>query len=1026
MSTIVATTCQVSPSRFSNGTTHDVIINKTDTQHSDVSRTITNASVLTKDSETVIQKDTKLSDSDTNSSDSDSKINGVSMDIDNVTLDLDFENNVVSKNDGLKTSSAINEYDLTNNNLKTTNTDSVVTSFSDNKNVSMKTTNQVTTSVKNDIFSKTNGSSPDEVISARSIIDTTTKTTNITKSGVKVEKVEEKPEIIPIVKPEMQVRTVEDNVNKSTIKETVTTVSTVIATAGHMSSTSSCSSSSIESSSESESGVSSDGGDEDIMETGCSKKDALLDLFIDMFDESIATLNEHTLCSNTRTKQINHIAKWMESCTQSRRLLLMTGHLGTGKTCISSHVCRTYSSQLLSVHSFSPIVRHPDMNNLPYVITSIVYRLIDNISGYSESLPSVTECEKLLNDGDVSSLFKKLLIEPLDGCGGSGLFSDSSKLEEPSSTKLIVIDGVDLSHESEQQEFAQFIESYASVLPKWLRVLITIRSDSPILSLIDDNICILELKKTNDNYVDMKRMLKEPMLLHMDRISVDGGLNQLAKKSEGLYLCGELLAKFIAEINPDVKIAMREIGTMFPANLNILLLNTFSSFKSLSSQHYDSVVSRLSLARAPLDPSCFYDLWDCSESRVVMVRLKPLMSLIRVDADGCLSFVHPYISDWVFVEEYASNCTVSLPVAQQHMASLMVTWLAGVKSDKEQPPSSSYALLHGIYHLCEASQQQSSIAASLCDLRLIIAKLLLPSIRTRHVLDDYHHSHQTFGADDNVVMCDLREQLTSHPRLLQRVEIYERFILSQRDIIESCLNTQTESISNCILQQAASYHDIPEIKNKGREFLEKCEPWLECVDLSAEETQFSTITPVGGTVRVVDISPDGSTIAVVCKDRGQVTLNVYNTATHKLRHAPIDIKSLSERFGIVASFLTTGNTLFVGSFSTIINVNTGKPMASGLDIRSMQMKDKYSIECSNSSPKYLICGLTTLPWGGRTLYLPIYDIKLKKCIRNLEVLHVRTSGNSSSCMKACAVASDKPLVCACIREGTKPQVIHFT
>jgi len=253
--------------------------------------------------------------------------------------------------------------------------------------------------------------------------------------------------------------------------------------------------------------------------------------------------------------------------------------------------------------------------------------------------------------------------------------------------------------------------------------------------------------------------------------------------------------------------------------------------------------------------------------------------------------------------------------------------------------------------------------------------------------------------------------MKKHGSIKEQVHLYHKFLQDREQ--------QIKQNPAFVTQIAANYSTVDRIQQNARCELEG-KAWVEDIT-SVPETNCLN-RGVGGSIRAVDVSPDGRTIAVVSKDEEyNVKLHLLNTATGEDRCRAVDIKSLNDRVGLQARFMADNASVFVGSLTTLINMQ-GKQIQTGLDTRSIELKEKFSIECCDISSRYIACGLNTFPWGGRSLHLCVFDFRTKKCLKTLEILHFRYGGSSQFSVKSCALSADKPLVCACVKQTTKAQL----
>ena len=284
----------------------------------------------------------------------------------------------------------------------------------------------------------------------------------------------------------------------------------------------------------------------------------------------------------------------------------------------------------------------------------------------------------------------------------------------------------------------------------------------------------------------------------------------------------------------------------------------------------------------------------------------------------------------------------------------------------------------------------------------------LSGMTAHQVLREYHHNHTISNPDGTHDVVSLREYMKSHPKFYQQIQSFEKFFLEKK--------YDVQQNPEFLLQIAANYSSMDRIKQNARLELEG-KPWIEDVTAIPQTNCLERGLP--GTIRAIDISPDGKTLAVVIKDTDyNVKLHLISTANGDDKITPLNIKSLNDRVGLAAKFLGVDNLIFVGSLTTFIT-NAGKQVQSGIDVTTVDLKEKFSIECCDASARFLACGLTTFPWGGKSLHMCVLDLKNKKCAKTIEVLRFRFGGSAQCSIKACGVGRTQPFVCACVKQNPK-------
>ncbi len=288
-------------------------------------------------------------------------------------------------------------------------------------------------------------------------------------------------------------------------------------------------------------------------------------------------------------------------------------------------------------------------------------------------------------------------------------------------------------------------------------------------------------------------------------------------------------------------------------------------------------------------------------------------------------------------------------------------------------------------------------------------KLSISEMTAEQALREYHHNHvAAAGSDGTHDIISLREYMKPQPRFYEQIQSFEKFLSEKKH--------EVQQNPDFLLQIAANYSSLDRIKQNARLELEG-KPWIEDVTAIPQTNRLERGLP--GTVKAIDISPDGKTLAVVLKDAEyNVKLHLISIASGDDKITPLNIKPLNDRLGLAAKFLEMDSLLFVGSLTTFIS-HAGKQVQSGVDVTTIDLKEKFSIECCDSSSRFLACGLTTFPWGGKSLHMCVIDLKNKKCAATIEVLRFRFGGSAQCSIKACGVGRTQPYVCACVKQNPK-------
>jgi len=241
------------------------------------------------------------------------------------------------------------------------------------------------------------------------------------------------------------------------------------------------------------------------------------------------------------------------------------------------------------------------------------------------------------------------------------------------------------------------------------------------------------------------------------------------------------------------------------------------------------------------------------------------------------------------------------------------------------------------------------------------------------------------------------------------------------------------------LHVAANYPSATRIQDNARLDLASS-PWLEQVSVAADSPPVRCAT-LRGVVVDVDVSVDQRQMAVLTRvdDQDATTALLYliscsSSSSETVVPDPIDIGKLPDRVGFCVSFVPApgggggggggSGAVFVGSLRQFVAVRAARPVDSRLDVDSVKLNERYSIECCAASGDTLAVGLSTLPWGGRSLHLAVFDLQARRCVRQIEALKFRFGGSAQFGVKAVGLSSDAGTVCACVKQN-KMKVIAW-
>ena len=391
-------------------------------------------------------------------------------------------------------------------------------------------------------------------------------------------------------------------------------------------------------------------------------------------------LNRHQLYENTRVKLLQAIDNWFSGNDKNKPIITaISGPAGIGKTCVAAEICRKYAKNLAGYHFFDRCTTNTGQNNLRSVILSLAHHFCDVFPHYVSTLPTIDKIKEILVHGDVTDVYDTFLFNPLT----------NTALQHPDyGPKIILLDAIDQCDHINIYTFAEILQTLNENAPKWLHVIVTTVNNNQILSKLE-HVHTLEMKKSGDNLVDIKRYLKEPLGKYMDRISLDGGLTQLAKKTGGLFISAHILGKQLEEFPPDTKIAMRQVDQMFPTGFSDICKDVFTKYKvSLGNMNighnkniaYNIILSCLLNIREPIHKSFVIDALSLPPNTDVDSILRGLSPVLQ-DTDGKVHLTNTAINEWLINAKTADDSVVENCTGKEILGELCLKWLKDLIED---------------------------------------------------------------------------------------------------------------------------------------------------------------------------------------------------------------------------------------------------------------------------------------------------------------------------------------------------------
>ena len=284
---------------------------------------------------------------------------------------------------------------------------------------------------------------------------------------------------------------------------------------------------------------------------------------------------------------IDELNEWLNN--EESRVFFVTGDPGVGKSAVMAHLIE--KNELVNAYHFC--LFHLAESTEPGIfIKSISAQLATQIKDYYEALKGIGDLD--LDDvvkQDANSLFKRLITDPL------------SKIKQPDSTILIVIDAFDESLGVKEINISSLLRNCLNDLPKWVRLVISSRKEAKIIDTFsefkpheidagrEENI-----KDIND-YVTKK--LKEPKiakLLEENNANPDRIKDAIIQNSENNFL-------YVTEVIKGI--INKSIDLQHPENFPPGLVGLYQDFFNRlfpGGKGYDEIRPLLEIITASREP----------------------------------------------------------------------------------------------------------------------------------------------------------------------------------------------------------------------------------------------------------------------------------------------------------------------------------------------------------------------------------------------------------------------------------------
>ena len=554
----------------------------------------------------------------------------------------------------------------------------------------------------------------------------------------------------------------------------------------------------------------------------------------------------------TREWIFKSIEDWLDDKSSPHRVIVISGNPGMGKTVISAVVSQRI--QKAGRLSGSHFCQHDDSRyrDPRLMLQSLACHLCQAMPSYKDTLEEQLSRNlgKDLNNMGVEELFALLFKEPL------------STVQDPGRNILIVIDGLDESEYQGRNELLHVISNHFSMLPVWIRILITTRPGRSIIEALR-HLEPIELKqKREENLNDIQTLFESQLRNKIGEEHKDVLLKELVKKSEGLFIYAYFIVDFIQKnvsiLTPD------QLESVLPSGISSVYLSYFKRLENelckelnADEEHFLRFLCALTAAREPLPVEFIAKILNpggqsLTPQRKVKKAISSISTLLPV-REGRLHFFHKSIKDWLIASLPYEQHDFAVDEKEGHdvLSDLCASELDSIQRkgvhDRQFTNTESYALHHGTqhmlqvvnYHDCADQTRTNSVTVEqvykyAMDLELVYAKLKVKSTFATEDLLSLHSQNCSLLSDERVfVVTSLLSLLKKHSYIL----VDHPHLLFQCLINEGIpeLSSSAAVILESSMPQIAymKYLDTEEQKGADQARFE-CSDKIVCFDVSPE------------------------------------------------------------------------------------------------------------------------------------------------------------------------------------------------
>ncbi len=335
-----------------------------------------------------------------------------------------------------------------------------------------------------------------------------------------------------------------------------------------------------------------------------------------------------------RTWLTDMVNAWITDAN-AKPVLMLYGKPGAGKSMFSAHL-QHYNPHVAA--SFACNHQSDEFSDTDKIITWLAYKLAMRLPDYRRQLLKLFD-DPHFDTGTRRDRFDRLIAQPLSLC-----------INGNRAPMMLIIDALD---EAKGDEMAGFISDYISLLPPWLRILITARKEPHITERFKIYPHIDLAEESEHNEADIREYYELHLHDLLDRQSDrEAALQRLLHASEGVFLYAEEICPILLE---EAKKGDLDLLTSdLPQGMDNLFhfsmkRKDFTYHKDGLTYHYTDFwrdpLGMIVAAPSPIPVETLKTLMGWDENDLHAFRL-PLSALLT-ETDGCLQTFHRSFGEWL-------------------------------------------------------------------------------------------------------------------------------------------------------------------------------------------------------------------------------------------------------------------------------------------------------------------------------------------------------------------------------------------